>query len=168
MENPNIEKMLGFLSSIHCLSKYTLCLTLILQSVVPFALAKHTTTWRASGFVHFYPMLLGQFEPVQWPFVLHCFVVEMTIVKRCVVNHTLLKHSEALLPSPKFCSFFQHLCQLLVLGERTWLCRVCLCSYYWIQVLVLCCKNKKTIGLNSHYSLLHQPKCPEVRAVVGL
>lgn len=61
---------------------------------------------------------------MQWAFVLHCIVVETAVVKRCVVNHTLLKHAEALLPPPKFCSFFQHLCQLLVLGERTLLCMV--------------------------------------------
>ena len=120
----------AFSQLIHCLTKYTPCLTRILQSIVPFSLAQHATTRRASGFVHLCPMLLGQFEPVQWPFVLHCSAVETSIVKRRVVNHTLLKHAEALLPPPKFCSSFQHLCQLLVSGERTLLCRVCLCSWY--------------------------------------
>lgn len=122
----------GLSQLLHCFSKYAPCFTLILQSVVPFALAQHATTWRSSGFVHLGPMLFGQFEPVQWPFVLQGSVVKITIVKRCVVNHTLFKHAEALLPSPKFCSFFQHLCQLLVSGERTLLCIVCLCSWYWI------------------------------------
>lgn len=122
----------GLSQLLHCFSKYTPCFTLILQSIVHFVLAQHTTAWRASGFVHLSPMLFGQLEPVQWPFVLQGSVVKITIVKRCVVNHTLLKHAEALLPSPKFCSFFQHLCQFLVLGERTLLCRVCLCSWYWI------------------------------------
>lgn len=109
--------------SIH-FPKHTLCFPLILQSVIPFPLTQHTTAWRASGFVDTSPFFIGQFEPMQWPFVLHCFVVEITVVKRCVVNHTLLKHAEALLPSPKFCSFFQHLCQFLMLCERTMLCRV--------------------------------------------
>ena len=123
-----IIKAFGWL--LHCLSKYASCFTLILQSVVLISPTHPATAWRASGFVHFCPMLLGQFEPVQWPFVLHCSAVETSIVKRRVVNHTLLKHEEALLPPPKFCSFFQHLCQLLVSGERTLLCRVCLCSWY--------------------------------------
>ena len=57
-------------------------------------------------------------------------IVEVAGLKWCVVNHTLLKHAEALLPSPKFCSFFQHLCQLLVSGEKTLLCGVWMCSYF--------------------------------------
>ena len=112
----------AFCQLIYYLPKYSACFPFILQSVVPFPLAQHTTAWRASGFVHTSPFFIGQFEPMQWSFVLHCPMVEITVVKRCVVNHTLLKHAEALLPSPKFCSFFQHLCQLLVSGERTLLC----------------------------------------------
>ena len=38
-------------------------------------------------------------------------IVTLTLERR-VVNHSSLKHTEALLPSPKFCSFFHHLYQL--------------------------------------------------------
>ena len=134
----------GLSQLLHRFPKYALGFALILLAVVPFSLAQHATTWCTCRFVHLGPMAFGQLEPVR---MFHQLTVNHShlAVKWCVINHTLLKYAEALLLSPKFCSFFRHLYQLLVSGERTLLCSFWTYSYPWNIEFYIFAINKSVV-----------------------
>ena len=93
--------------SIKALFDYTAGFTFMTQTVILHATAQNTTARSSSGTIGICPRFPCQLKPVQWDVMTAVSIVTFALERR-IIDHSSLKYSEALLPSPKFCSFCFH------------------------------------------------------------
>ena len=93
--------------SVKALFDYTAGFTFMTQTVILHATASNTTARGSRGTIGMRPRFLCQLKPVQWDVMTAVCIVAFALERR-IIDHSRLKYSEALLPSPKFCSFCFH------------------------------------------------------------